>query len=75
LIQPVPLRVFDSWAEKHPQFPHSLEFCDSKLIVCIMKLPHDGVAAYITREIILTLERMCPGQDCEVWFHTGRIVP
>lgn len=74
-IGPVSLKVFDNWAETHPQFPHAIQYSDNTLVINIMLPPHDGAAGIIIQHISRVVDRMCPQNDAEIWCRTGCINP
>lgn len=74
-IAPVDLKTFDTWANKHSQFPHAIQYSRNTLVINVMLPPHDGAAGIIGQHISRVVDRMCPQNDADVWCHTGRINP
>ena len=74
-IQPVSLKVFDTWAACHPQFPHGIQYDNKLVVVTIMLPPHDRSAAIIVQHITRVVDRMCTGNDANFWSGTGCMFP
>ena len=70
---PVPVQVFDSWAQTSPQFPFPVQFYNKTLVVNIMLPPHDRTAGIIEHHIATVVDRMCPLMDAEICTGTGCI--
>jgi hypothetical protein len=74
-IGPVSLKVFDTWAARHPQFPYGIQYDNNLVVVTIVLPPHDRSAAIIVQHITRLVDRMCTGNDANFWSGTGCMYP
>ena len=50
-ISPIDVDTFDKWAEKHPDYPHRIQFAHDTVIIVVMYPPHDGSSTAIMQQI------------------------
>ena len=60
-IAPVDLAIFDEWCRRHKDYPHSLQYSDKQLVICIMYPDHDRSAGIIITYIKEEANDMCGG--------------
>ena len=68
-VFPVDLTTFESWVEKHKDYPHRLQYADETVVVVVT--PHDGSATAIMQQILRETDRQSHPSVPRVLIGTG----
>jgi hypothetical protein len=70
-VFPVDLATFESWVEKHKDYPHRLQYADETVVVVVMYPPHDMSANAIIQQILREADRKSHPSVPRVLIGTG----